>query len=334
MKISLVTTLLVGAACVCQAVPIDLVSAKGVDATAWVVLEAPDDGPLTAVVEPPDGFKVTLLREVKEPRDPNAYFTDLPGIGEKVSVGVGLADAAKEAAAKAGERLRYRFVIPVGESAAAGLHKGKVTLACGGKSAEHDLSLKVLDFVLPPAKTRHSKRVWTARYAGGVPSDWTVETPDTYATQAADVTAVAGSLRRCRNDLAAERWRAFGVPYYGLLDTPYVLNPDSWRRTAGVWAWQMGFDGVVLPRDSVDAVVLAGLDDALIDVRYVSYCLELSNPLADKAKRDSKVVYEGRLGQFWVDRIQTTSDDMDVVRLEAQARLVRLLAFAKKEGLK
>ena len=47
-----------------------------------------------------------------------------------------------------------------------------------------------------------------------------------------------------------------------------------------------------------------------------------------------EVVYEGRLGQFWCDRISTASDDMDVARLETQARLVRLLAFMRKEAAK
>lgn len=317
------------------AATIDLVSAKGVDATVWVELESPGDGALTAQVQAPAGFGAKLLRVTKELRDPNAYFTDLPGIGEKVPVGTGLADAAQGAPAKAGEKVRFRVVVPVGETAAAGLHKGKVTLACGGRSAESELNLKVLDFVLPPAKTRLSGRAWTAKYEGGVPADWTPEQTDTYAKHAADVTAVAASMKAFKSDLAAERWRAFGVGYFGVLDVPYVVNPDAWRRVAGVAAWQRGYDGVVWPADrKADPVVRAGLDDALIDVRYVSYCLELSNPLANKEKRDSKVVYEGRLGQFWVDRIKTASDDMDVVRLEAQARLVRLLAFAKKEGLK
>ena len=44
-----------------------------------------------------------------------------------------------------------------------------------------------------------------------------------------------------------------------------------------------------------------------------------------------RIVYEGRLGQFWLDRISADDDDMDVMRLEAQARIVRLLAFARKE---
>ena len=85
---------------------------------------------------------------------------------------------------------------------------------------------------------------------------------------------------------------------------------------------------------ALEPVLKAGLEDALVDVRYVSYAYELSNALADREKRDSKVVYEGRLGQFWCDRISTASDDMDVARLETQARLVRLLAFMRKEAAK
>ena len=165
-----------------------------------------------------------------------------------------------------------------------------------------------------------------------MPSDWTPEGPDTYLKQADRVTNIAASMASCRSDLAAERWHAFGVGYYGVLDLPYVLNPDSWRRSAGVWAWQMGFDGVVFPAGkTLDPVVRAGLEDAAIDVRYLSFCLELSDLLADRSKRAAEIVYEGRLGQFWLDRISADDDDMDVMRLEAQARIVRLLAFTRKE---
>ena len=334
VKKTLIAAVAVGAACLSFGATVDLVSAKGVDATAWLDLESPGEGALTATVQAPDGFKATLLRVVKEPRDPNAFFTDVPGIGNPVPVGVALADAAKGAPAKAGESVRFRIVIPVAETAADGVHKGKVTLSCGGKTSESELSLKVLDFALPPAKTRYSGRAWVARL-DGVPAEWTVETADTYAKHAAEAKDVVGSLWHCTGDLNAERWRAFGVGYYAALDIPVVVNPDVWRRAAGIRAWQLGFDGVALPKDrKVEPIVLAGLEDAAIDVRYASYAWELSNALADKAKHASKIVYEGRMGQFFVDRIRTATDDMDVVRLELQARLVRLLAFTRKEASK
>ena len=161
--------------------------------------------------------------------------------------------------------------------------------------------------------------------------EWTVETDETYAKHSAAVKSVVGSLWKTKDDLQAERWRGLGVPYYALLAIPYVVNPDAWRRAAGVKAWQLGFDGVALPPElKVDPVVAAGLEDAEIDVRYLSYVSELANGLADKSRNPVKVTYEGRLGQFWVDRVRVAADDMDVVRLEAQARIVRLLAFAKK----
>ena len=96
----LMTTLLSGLALAVGAETVDLVSAKGVDATAWVDLVSPGDGELTVKVTPPGGFAVKLLRVTKEPRDPNAYFSGVPGFGEKVPVGVGLEDAAKGAPAK------------------------------------------------------------------------------------------------------------------------------------------------------------------------------------------------------------------------------------------
>ena len=147
--------------------------------------------------------------------------------------------------------------------------------------------------------------------------------------------AVAGSLQGVRDDLYAERWRAFGVPYYGIVDVPRILNPDIWRGAAGISAWQLGFDGVAVPAGApLEGVLKAALEDALIDVRYVSYASELSNELAKKDRHASKVVYEGRMGQFWCDRISVQADDLDVVRLETQARLVRLLAFTRKEASK
>ena len=329
---TLLMTIAMAAALASSAASVDLVSAKGVDATAWVELSAPADGAFAVTVTPPKGFSAVLLREVPELRDPNAFYTDVPGLGRKALVGVGLEEAARGRAAKAGERVRFRLVVPVAATAPAGLHKGRLTLSSGTVRTETDLLLRVLDFELPPAKSRYAKKPWLSKCEGGVPSDWTPEGPDTYLKQADRVTNIAASMASCRSDLAAERWHAFGVGYYGVLDLPYVLNPDSWRRSAGVWAWQMGFDGVVFPAGkTLDPVVRAGLEDAAIDVRYLSFCLELSDLLADRSKRAAEIVYEGRLGQFWLDRISADDDDMDVMRLEAQARIVRLLAFTRKE---
>ena len=319
--------------------PVDLVSARGTKATAWVTFDAPAEGTFTATAKL-EGFAPAVSVVTKEPRDPNAFFTDLPGIGEKVPVGVGLADGAKGAPAKAGERMTVRIVIEVGEKAAAGVCKGEVKVKSKsekGKSAEISipLCLRVLDWALPPAKSRYAGRLWVAQYGGALPADWTRETPATYSNDYAKVKSVVSSLWRTKDDLQAERWRTLGVPYYALMDIPYVVNPDAWRRAAGAKAWQLGFDGVALPPGlKVDPVVAAGLEDAAIDVAYLSCASELSNGLADKARHPVKVTYEGRLGQFWVDRVNVAADDMDVVRRETQARIVRLLAFAKKEVAK
>lgn len=323
-----------GATALAAAEPVDLVSARETKATAWVTFDAPAEGTFTATAKL-DGFAPVVSVVTKEPRDPNAFFTDLPGIGEKVPVGVGLADGAKGATAKAGERMTVRLAVPVGKDAAAGVVKGTLTVACGGKSVGCELWLRVLDFALPPAKSRYAGRPWIAQYGGALPADWTVETPATYSNDFAKVRSVVGSLWRTKDDLQAERWRTLDVPYYACLDIPYVVNPDAWRRAAGAKAWQLGFDGVALPPGlKVDPVVAAGLEDAAIDVAYLSCASELSNGLADKARHPVKVTYEGRLGQFWVDRVNVAADDMDVVRRETQARIVRLLAFAKKEVAK
>ena len=313
---------------------VDLVSARATRATAWVTVEAPCAGTLTAVAAL-DGFVPAVSAVTKELRDPNAFFTDVPGFGAKVPVGVGLVDGATGVPAKAREKVALRLVVPVGEKAKPGVHRGTLTLSCGGQKKVRELFLRVLDFALPPPRSRLSGRPWVAQLGGPLPSGWTRETPDTYARQSASVSSVIGSLRRTDDDLQAERWRTLGVAYYALLDIPYAVNPDAWRRAAGVLAWQLAFDGVALPPGlKVDPVVAAGLEDAAIDVAYLSYASELSNALADKTRHPVKVTYEGRLGQFWVDRVRVASDDMDVVRLEAQARLVRLLAFAKGEVTK
>ena len=327
--------------------PVDLVSAKGTKATAWVSLDAPAAGTFSVTAKL-DGFEPVVSVVTKEPRDPNAFFTDLPGIGEKVSVGVGLADGVKGTPAQAGEKMTVRIVIEVGEKAAAGIVKGEMKVKSKsekGESAEVSipLCLRVLDWTLPEAKSRYSGRPWIAMCDGSgqqaydnkdgmrMLGEWTVETTETYAKNSAAVKSVVGSLWKTKGDLQSERWRGLGVPYYALLDIPYVVNPDAWRRAAGAKAWLLGFDGVALPPErKVDPVVTAGLEDAEIDVRYLSYASELANGLADKSRNPVKVTYEGRLGQFWVDRVKVAEDDMDVVRLEAQARIVRLLAFAKK----
>ena len=313
---------------------VDLVSAKGTKAAGWVTIDAPAGGTFTATARL-DGFAPVVSVVTKEPRDPNAFFTDLPGFGEKVPVGVGLADGAKGVPAAAGEQMTVRIVIPVGEAAASGVCKGAFAVSCGGKTVERELCLRVLDWTLPPAKSRYAVRPWIAQYGGVLPADWARETPATYSNDYAKVKSVVGSLWRTKDDLQSERWRTLGVPYYALLDIPYVVNPDAWRRAAGAKAWLLGFDGVALPPETkVDPVVAAGLEDAAIDVAYLSYASELANRLADRRRNPVKVTYEGRLGQFWVDRVQVASDDMDVVRLEAQARIMRLLAFTKKEVAK
>ena len=153
MKMLLVT-IAMAAALASSAASVDLVSAKGVDATAWVELAAPADGAFAVTVTPPKGFSAVLLREVPELRDPNAFYTDVPGLGQKALVGVGLEDAARGRAAKAGERVRFRLVVPVAATASAGLHQGRLTLSSGTVRTETDLLLRVLDFELPPAKSR------------------------------------------------------------------------------------------------------------------------------------------------------------------------------------
>ena len=335
MRVLFIVSVAFAALTLGAAEPVDLVSAKGTKATAWASLDAPAAG-MFSVTAKLEGLEPVVSVVTKEPRDPNAFFTDLPGIGEKVSVGVGLADGGKGVPAQAGEKMTVRIVVEVGETAAAGIRKGELEVKVkseNGKGAEVSipLCLRVLDFVLPPAKSRYSGRPWTAQYGGTLPADWTKETDETYAKNSAAVKSVAGSLWKTKDDLQSERWRGLGVPYYALLDIPYVVNPDAWRRAAGVKAWQLGFDGVALPPElKVDPVVAAGLEDAAIDVRYLSYASDLANGLADRDRNPVKITYEGRLGQFWVDRVKVAEDDMDVVRLEAQARIVRLLAFAKK----
>jgi len=334
MKFTVLVSSLLAAVALPAAETVDLVSARDAKATLWVDFDAPAAGTFTAKATLA-GFAPQALVVTKEPRDPNAFFTDLPGIGDKVPVGVGLAAGEKGVAAKAGERMSVRVVIPVAKDAKEGVHKGSLVIACGGKTIDRELWLKVLDFELPAAKARHSGRPWTVKVDGDVPDDWTPETPETYARDCAKVSSVAGSLWRTKDDLMSERWRGLGVPYYAMLDIPYVVNPDAWRRAAGAKAWLLGFDGVALPKGrKVDPVVAAGLEDAAIDVAYLSYCSVLANDLADKRRHPVKVTYEGRLGQFWCDRVDVTADDMDVVRLETQARIVRLLAFVRKEASK
>ena len=326
-----VFTFLFAAASVMAAEPVDLVSAKGTKATLWTEITASAAGRLTASATLA-GFKPEALVAVKEPRDPNAFFTDVPGIGAKIPVAVGFAAGDKGVEVKAGEKTLLRIVVPVEASAKAGIAKGTLKIVCGGKSEERELNLRVLDYVLPSAKSRYTGRGWTAQYGGAIPADWTRETPETYAQNVAKVSSVLGSLFNTENDLQSERWRNLGVPYYALLDIPYVVNPDAWRRAAGVKAWLIGFDGVALPPEvKADPVVLAGLEDAAIDLAYLSYCSELSNAFADREKNPVKIVYEGRLGQFWCDRVKPASDDMDVVRLETAARIVRLLAFKNRK---
>ena len=331
MKFTALFSTICAAAVLSAAEPVDLVSAKGTKATSWIAVNAPAAGKFTASVKL-DGFDPVVSISTKEPRDPNAFFTDVPGIGAKIPVDTGLVSGDKGVEVKAGEKTLVRIVIPVGASATAGIVKGRFITVCGGKSEERELDLRVLDYVLPPAKSRYTGRVWTAHYGGALPSDWTSETPETYQRNVAKVSSVIGSLFNTVNDLQSERWRNLGVPYYALLDIPYVVNPDAWRRAAGVKAWLIGFDGVALPPQlKADPIVLAGLEDAAIDLAYLSYCSELSDALADRSKNPVKITYEGRLGQFWVDRVKPATDDMDVVRLETAARIMRLLAFKNRK---
>lgn len=143
-------------------------------------------------------------------------------------------------------------------------------------------------------------------------------TPQAFAGDVDKVAAIAGPLA----DIAraeVERWHRIGVRVYAEL-------PAEGARTNAANAYLRGFDGLI-------AAPSPALAEGVKDVTAYARMNELAHKVAKLTSPD-KVGLEGRMGLFQLDRISVSSDDPDVCRLEAYARIRRLAAFAKEpEGI-
>jgi len=339
---------------------VTVVSARGVRATFAAAVRA--DGaasgvrPTVGTVKTDDGATFDVgtaeVRWVKcTEKDPNAWFSSVPGIGERTLVPDLLVSGAADLAKDETREFLFRLEIPA--TANPGLYRGKLAFASSsGTLAEAPFVLRIVPPVLGPAVTRNSDRAsldGTKVFTGGepallsteptsyevrdtVPADWTRETDETYAKEAGTVKAVLTPSARGPDRHSARRWHAIGVRDYLEADlSPALANPQLWRREAGVRGYLTCFDGVVVPKVGKDTLVGAAVEEGLVDARYLSAVSQAAHRL--RYAKDYKLTLEGRMGSFFVDQnddIEERSPDLDVLRLEAIATLVRLDAFLAK----
>ena len=140
-------------------------------------------------------------------------------------------------------------------------------------------------------------------------------TPQAFAGDIDRVEAVVGPIADISR-AEVERWHRIGVRVYAEL-------PAEGARTNAANAYLQGFDGVV-------AAQSPALAEGVKDVTAYARMNELAHKVT-QLKTPDKVGLEGRMGLFQLDRIAVSSDDPDVCRLEAYARIRRLAAFAKEE---
>ena len=160
------------------------------------------------------------------------------------------------------------------------------------------------------------------------------------------------------------RWHAIGNRL--ISSAPLALagveNPEVWRRRIGFLPYQQGADGVLLPppfdltswHDSdqkrangkrapalvypttsspIPTLAWEGVREGVDDVRYLTLLSKLAD--ACLASPNAKVRTEGRLAGVWMNEMRADKGNLDGLRLEAIAWILRLQqvhATASKEG--
>lgn len=320
---------------------IDLVAAQGMRVTASFAVKAPGEGRLEIAAK---GFKPEIRAVKRTLEDPNAWYTAVPGMGEKALAPTAL--TAEFPVARAGEAHEFRLAYDVPGDAKPGVVRHSLAVRQGGKAvADVEVNLKVVGLRLGPASARYGDAAsldGTKVYRGGSPAlidtalkPFTFETKDlplgtaelyTNGTETVGAVMLDGEWA---THLWAERWRNVGVRTYLKLRDPKVLNPDIWYRLA-LKGFFMGCDGVVVPAAPADSLAAEMVRESATDIALLSQVLRLSHRLM-VCEKEFKVRLEGRMGCFWVDHLGGENlDDASLVRLEALARLVRLQAFVDK----
>lgn len=148
----------------------------------------------------------------------------------------------------------------------------------------------------------------------------------------------------------ASRWHLIGRELLGCMPPhPGAENPERWRRTKGLLPYWADYDGVVVPglldaqqpwRDPaeerrrsrslvyeaggrwIDTLAWEAVREAVDDVRYFTLLAELSHEASDSARPET--VAEGRKASQWFELVNTESVDLDTLRLETIAWILKL----------
>lgn len=149
------------------------------------------------------------------------------------------------------------------------------------------------------------------------------------------------------------RWHAIGGRLISTapLALSAVENPEVWRRRIGFLPFQQGADGVVLPSlfdetswsDSdanrkggtrapalvypttgapIPTLAWEAVREGVDDLRYMTLLSKLAAECLSST--DAKIRTEGRLAGVWISRMRAGGGDLDGLRLEAIAWILRL----------
>ena len=149
---------------------------------------------------------------------------------------------------------------------------------------------------------------------------------------------------------AASRWHLIGREVLGCMPPhPGAENPERWRRTQGLLPYWADYDGVVIPgwldaqhpwRDPpegrrrsrslayeaalrrIDTLAWEAVREAGDDVRYFTLLTKLSREAAASARPET--AGEGRKAAQWFELVDATSVDLDTLRLETIAWILKL----------
>ena len=296
----------------------------------WVA----DAAPLEAVADIPSVFRGL---------DVHAATNAAPFGRDKALAAFALPDVAKAAEAVKTGASDVRFFLPVPASrkdAAAVRQVMEAVCDAGAKVwafSNADTFAEVPDLVEAPMQENLCRPTVDRRTTGGVMGDC-------YGDDEFSPT------------LQLERWHALGLPGYLFEGTAAgVENPGFWRRRLGLECFQLGFDGVVLPRlveaedpwndwaspshrsrtflyptehGFIPTLQWLGVAEGLADARCLSEVVRTALALRYAAKGEFIYDVEGRKAAMFVDWLMNEVTHPDTMRLDAFAWLERLDAVS------
>ncbi len=247
------------------------------------------------------------------------------------------------------KQLIVKVTIP--ETAKAGIYKSSLTLSDGNGKIE--LTVRVLDYKLPPPKARYSDSPFYAIMIEGreVTELLTTGKPSVKPTVYREKAATQHQLQANRTIMTPTIDAT--APYIG------VINPAVWRLKKGAKPFLDGYDGIYVTTKTIptkehtpdsqklltsfylktingklESLSSLAVDAALTDVAYLSYLNTLARGLYDRYYNDppnTRKAVEGRRAMAFLADIHSREIIPATLRLETIAWIERLLAFTEEK---